>query len=91
MFGNNITCLTVDNNVAPKLLDCFAKYVSQNIGYPELEGTYKDHRVQLLDPYTTTRNSNPVSENGVQTLFAPWQLRAVPTALGSLFLIPKKM
>ena len=61
------------------------------IGYPELEGTYKDHRVQLLDPYTTTRNSNPVSESGVQTLFAPWQLRAVPTALGSLFQVPPKM
>ena len=26
---------------------------SKNAEYPELEGTHKDHRVQLLAPYST--------------------------------------
>ena len=36
--------------------------------YPELEGTRKDHRVQLLAPQRTTQKSNPMPERTVQTL-----------------------
>jgi len=53
--------------------------------YPQLEGTHKDHWVQLLAPHSTTQNSNPMSESGVQTLLELQQLEAIPTALGSLF------
>ena len=38
----------------------------QNYGiteYPELEGTHKDHRVQLLAPYRTTYKLNHMSES----------------------------
>ena len=35
---------------------------------PELERTHKDHRVQLLDPHSTTQNPNPLSKSSAQTL-----------------------
>lgn len=39
-----------------------------NIEIPELERNHKDHRVQLLSPHRTTKNSSPISEHTVQTL-----------------------
>ena len=53
--------------------------------YPKLEGTDKDHWVQLLGAHSTTQNSNPLSESTVQLLLEFQQLGAVTTALGSLF------
>ena len=53
--------------------------------YPKLEETHKDHEAQLLTPHSTTQNPNPVSESTVQMAFVLWQIRAVLTALGSLF------
>ena len=57
-------------------------------GYPNLEGTPKDHGVQLLAPHSTTQNSNYISESTVQMLFELQQISATTTALGSLFHIP---
>ena len=53
--------------------------------YPNLEGTLKDHWVQLQAPHRTTQNSNPVSESTVQALLEFWQPGAVPIALGRPF------
>lgn len=44
-----------------------------------------DHRVQILFPYWTSQNPNPLSVSIAQTLLELCQLRAVPSALGSLF------
>jgi len=52
--------------------------------YPKLDGTHKDHRVQLLPPHRTTQKSNSMSESTVQTLLELQQLTAVTTALGRL-------
>ena len=38
------------------------------IEYPELEGTHKDHQVQLLASQRTTQNSNTMSESTVLIL-----------------------
>lgn len=38
------------------------------IDYPKLEGTHKDHRVQLLAPHRTTQKSNSMCESAVQIL-----------------------
>ena len=53
--------------------------------YPKLEGTHKDHQVQLLAPHKTTQKSGHKSGSLVQTLLELWQLGAVTTALPSLF------
>jgi len=53
--------------------------------YPVLETTHIHHWVQLLAPYRTTQNSNPVSESTVQTLLELRQFGAMPTAPGRLF------
>ena len=53
--------------------------------YPELEGTHKDHWAQPLAPHRTTQNPNLTSECDVSMLPELWQLRSMPTALGSLF------
>uniref|UniRef100_A0A493TGN0 Glutamate receptor interacting protein 1 n=1 Tax=Anas platyrhynchos platyrhynchos TaxID=8840 RepID=A0A493TGN0_ANAPP len=37
-------------------------------GYPELEGTHKDHQVQLLAPHRSTKNSDHMTKCTVQTL-----------------------
>jgi len=58
---------------------------NRSIEYPNLEGTHKDHSVQTLLPHKTTQKPNPMSEGIVQMLLELWQLRAVPTALGSPF------
>ena len=60
-------------------------YFPTMIEYPELEGTHRDHWVQLLALHRTTQNSNPMPESGIQMLLEFWQLGTVPTALGSLF------
>ena len=52
---------------------------------PKLEGTHKDHWVQLLAPHRTTQKSNYLSESSVQMLLELQQLGAMPTALGRLF------
>ena len=44
------------------------------IEYPKLEGTHKDHRVQLLAPHSTTQKSDHTTESVVQTLLELWQL-----------------
>ena len=52
---------------------------------PTLEGTHRDHRVQLLDQSRTTqkkKKSNSMSESITQALLELWQLEAVTTALG---------
>ena len=58
--------------------------------YPELEVTYKDHRVQFLAPHSTMQNSNPVSDNNGQTLLElqhsvpcpqPWAACSMPSTL----------
>jgi len=51
------------------------------IEYPELEDDYKDHEGQ----HSTTQKSDHMSESIIQTLLDRCQLRAMPTALGSLF------
>lgn len=53
--------------------------------YPELEGTHTDNGAQSLAPDSTTQNSNSEFESSVQTVLELWQLKAVPTALDSLF------
>ena len=50
--------------------------------YPELEGTHKNHQIQLLIPHRTTQSSNPMSENSVQRLLE--LLAARGCDLGSL-------
>lgn len=50
-----------------------------------MEGTHKDHRVQLVAPQRTTQKSHCMSESTVQMFFELQQLRAVPTVVGSLF------
>jgi len=52
---------------------------------PELEGTPRDHQVQLLAARRTFQNSNPTSERLVQKLLEHCQLGAMITAMGSLF------
>lgn len=54
--------------------------------YPTLEGTYKDHWVQFLGPQRTNQKSDHVTESTVQTFPELWELAAMVTALGSLFL-----
>jgi len=55
------------------------------IEYSELEGTHKDHQVQLPAPLSRpTSNPNPMSESIVQMLLELQQLEAMPIALGSL-------
>jgi len=49
---------------------------SQNhriIEYPELDGTLKDHWIQLLALHTTTQKSDHISSSFVQTLLELWQ------------------
>lgn len=41
------------------------------IYYPELEGTYKNQKVQLLAPHTTTQKSDHVCENIVLNSMLP--------------------
>ena len=53
--------------------------------YPELQGTLKDHQIQLPSTRRTTQNSNPTSESDIQMLLELRQLGAVPSALGSPF------
>lgn len=50
---------------------------SRSTQYPECEGIHKDRRVQPLAPRRTTQNSNPMSENIVQTLLKLRQPGAV--------------
>ena len=52
--------------------------------YPKLEGTHKNHRVQLLALHRTNQNPNPMSESVVPVVLELRQLGAVPAALGSL-------
>jgi len=52
--------------------------------HPKIEGTHKDHQVQLQAPHSTNQNSNPISESSVQTLPELWQPDAITTALGNL-------
>jgi len=47
------------------------------------EGVLKDHRVQLLAPQKTFRNTTLMAESGVPMLPELQQLEAMPTALGS--------
>lgn len=51
----------------------------------ELEGTHRDHQVQILTPHRITKNWKPMSECGVQTLPELQQLGTLPTVLRSLF------
>ena len=60
-------------------------YSRRVIEYPELEGTHKDHRVQLLALHRTTQKPDCMSESTVETLLELWHLGAMPTALGSPF------
>ena len=55
---------------------------------PELEGTHKGHRVQLLAPHSTTGKLSHLLETIVQTLLELRQLGAVTTALVSLSQCP---
>ena len=52
----------------------------------KLKGAHKDHQVQLLAPPGTTEKLNPMSESVIQILLEFWQLGAVPTACGSLYI-----
>ena len=52
--------------------------------YPKLEGTHKNHRVQLLALHRTNQNPNPMSESVVPVVLELRQLGAVPAAMGSL-------
>ena len=54
------------------------------VEYPQLEGTHKDHCVQLQAPHSSTQNPNPTSESAVQTLLELQNFRAVTIALCSL-------
>ena len=49
--------------------------------YLGLEGSHKDHRVQLLAPHSVIPNPNPMSESAVLMLIELRQPGAVPTAL----------
>lgn len=44
------------------------------IGYPPLEGTLKDHQVQLMAPHRMTQSPNPTSESGDQLGLSPVSL-----------------
>jgi len=67
----------------------FAKSLNHGVTeYPDLEGTYKDHQVQLPVPHRTPQNLNPMSESIVQMLLELQQLVVMTTALGSLFHCP---
>ena len=52
-------------NYEPSLIDRIVEYF-------ELEGTHKDHQVQLLALHRTTQKSNPMSESTVQILWQVW-------------------
>jgi len=51
------------------------------IQYPQLEGTHKDHWVQLWAPHRTTQNPTPMPKSTVKMLLALQQLKPMPTAL----------
>lgn len=54
------------------------------IEHPELEGTHKDQRVQLLAPHSATGKFSHLLETVVQMLLELQQLGALTTVLGSL-------
>ena len=59
-------------------------FILRIIEYPMLEGTHKDHGVQLLTPHPTQK-SDPISVSIIQLFLELQQLEAMTAALGTLF------
>ena len=91
LFQSNLTLVgpsqvvaIVDTNCSTvKFLFEKFQYFQRIIKYPELEGTHKGHRVQILAPYRTTQKVDHMSESIIQALLELWQAWCYGTSLGS--------